>query len=310
MSKRRLTAYYYLLIASLIWGIAGPIIKFTLFDFPPLIFLSYRFTVSALVSVIIIAITKPKFPTQVGLSLVTVVLGILTSTVTLGLLFLGFAETTSLAGTTISSMGPLFVALLGVLLLRERVTRFEFTGMLLAFIGTVITIVEPVLAAEAQILETTLRGNFFVVLSLIIGAGVILLEKVVLKKGVSASVITHTAFIVGFFTIVPLTLMHYSWPAVLTTITAAPLAAHLGVWYMALLSGTFAYWLHARGLSAVEAGEASLFAYLSPIWAAPLALFWLGETISPPFIIGCTIIALGVIIAEYRRSTRRRKRRR
>src|SRR3989344_2669740 len=305
MSNRRLTAYTFLLITAIIWGVAGPVIKFTLFEFPPLIFLSYRFLISAVVGIALLWWTKPTFPTNPGKAIATVTLGFLTSTVTLGLLFLGFAETTSLAGITISAMGPIFVALFGVLLLRERVTRLETFGMALAFLGTVVTVGEPVFAATPRVLETTIRGNFFVVLSLLIGVGVVLLEKVILKKGVSPSVITHTAFIVGACTTVPLMFLTYPIQEIVSTLTSASHGAHLGVWYMAILSGTIAYILHGRGLKAIEASEASLFSYLGPIFGVPLSLFWLGETVSAPFAIGCIIIALGVTIAEFKRKKRR-----
>ncbi|PJA42810.1 EamA family transporter, partial [Candidatus Woesebacteria bacterium CG_4_9_14_3_um_filter_39_10] len=43
MNPHRLKAYILLLIVAVIWGIAGPVIKFTLGGFPPLLFLTYRF---------------------------------------------------------------------------------------------------------------------------------------------------------------------------------------------------------------------------------------------------------------------------
>ncbi|NTV79075.1 MAG: EamA family transporter [Clostridiales bacterium] len=38
-----------------------------------------------------------------------------------------------------------------------------------------------------------------------------------------------------------------------------------------------------------------------PIFAAPLAVIWLGEKITPVFIIGAIIIAVGVFIAEVKK---------
>ncbi|HEB14007.1 MAG TPA: EamA family transporter, partial [candidate division WWE3 bacterium] len=46
--------------------------------------------------------------------------------------------------------------------------------------------------------------------------------------------------------------------------------------------------------------EAALFLYLEPVFAAPLAYLWLGESITPTFIIGAAVIAAGVILTEYR----------
>ncbi len=83
---------------------------------------------------------------------------------------------------------------------------------------------------------------------------------------------------------------------------------HLGVWYMALLSGTLAYTLQNRAMQTIEVGEASIFGYLMPIWAAPLAFWWLGEKITIPFIIGACVIAIGVVIAESKKNRRKVRR--
>ncbi|MBI4157275.1 hypothetical protein HY502_00290, partial [Candidatus Woesebacteria bacterium] len=38
------------------------------------------------------------------------------------------------------------------------------------------------------------------------------------------------------------------------------------------------------------------------LFAAPLAVLWLGEKINSQFIVGAIVIALGVFIAEYKRT--------
>ncbi|PIP57395.1 hypothetical protein COX03_03365, partial [Candidatus Woesebacteria bacterium CG22_combo_CG10-13_8_21_14_all_39_10] len=62
MNPHRLKAYILLLIVAVIWGIAGPVIKFTLGGFPPLLFLTYRFGLSTLVAVILFAFLGFHFP--------------------------------------------------------------------------------------------------------------------------------------------------------------------------------------------------------------------------------------------------------
>ena len=76
----------------------------------------------------------------------------------------------------------------------------------------------------------------------------------------------------------------------------------MGVWYMALISGSLAYYLYVKAQRSIEVSEAILFNYLQPVFSIPLALFWLGEKITPAFLLGALIIALGVIIAEYKKA--------
>ena len=51
----------------------------------------------------------------------------------------------------------------------------------------------------------------------------------------------------------------------------------------------------------IEIGEASLFAYLYPLFSTPLAVVWLGEKITPMFIVGAVVITIGVVIAEIKK---------
>ena len=73
---------------------------------------------------------------------------------------------------------------------------------------------------------------------------------------------------------------------------------------MAFLSGIVGYALWIKGQKSIEVSEAGLFAYLTPIFGAPLAVWWLGEKITPIYIIGALIITLGVFIAEYKKRSK------
>ena len=71
---------------------------------------------------------------------------------------------------------------------------------------------------------------------------------------------------------------------------------------MALLSGNLAYFLWHKAQKTIEIGEAALFGYLGPVFAIPLAVLWLKEELNTTFIFGAIIIAVGVFIAERKRS--------
>ena len=88
---------------------------------------------------------------------------------------------------------------------------------------------------------------------------------------------------------------------IVTQIVSTPSNYHLGVLYMAIISGTLAFWLFNKAQKSIEIGEQSLFAYLYPIFSLPLAVLWLGEKISTIHIIGGVIIIIGVVIAEIKK---------
>ena len=124
MSKHRLTAYIYLLIVSVIWGVASPIIKFTLAEFPPLIFLTYRFAIASVIAFLFWR-GLPKLPHASGKLTHLFLYSFLAVPITLGLLFWGYSETSSIEGALISAVAPLFGAITAAWYFRERITKSE-----------------------------------------------------------------------------------------------------------------------------------------------------------------------------------------
>ena len=124
-----------------------------------------------------------------------------------------------------------------------------------------------------------------------------------LQKKVQSANLTNMAFIIGAVILIPLTAFVYGMGNYINIILTLPFQYHLGVWYMALISGTLAYYLYVRGIRTIEVSEAALFNYLQPIFTVPLAVFWLSENISLSFLIGGLIITAGLIIAEYKKKS-------
>lgn len=289
----------YLLGAIAIWGSASPIIKFSLQGIDPLPFLAYRFTISGILGLIIILVLKPKLPKKLREWALLGFYGLLATTIALGFLFLGLDRTTVLELGIIGAISPLVVVLGGGLLLRERITKREKKGIFLALAGVTITILAPVLLGQDGF---KLSGNLLLLLYLLSDAGSILLAKKMMRQKFEPVLMTNFAFIVGAVTLVPAAIYHLGAGELYLSITTLPLTYHAGVWYMAIASGTIAYYLFIRGERTIEAGEAGLFFYLQPIFTIPLAVLWLKETVSVPYVIGAGVIAIGVYIAETRKS--------
>ncbi len=298
MNPARKRAYIELLIVAAIWGIAAPIIKHTLGGFSPAVFLTYRLFLSAVAAIIIFSITGIKFPKNRKVLLVTILNGFLLTTVSLGLLFFGLNKTTSIDSNLISAMGPILIAIAGVFFLKERITKRESIGILIALTGTFVTIAEPVLSGHVHF--AGLQGNLLIFISLIVGTITAILAKVVLRNDVDASFASNSAFIVGFLTILPFSISEIV-NSNFEVITKVPFSFHLGVIYMALLSGTLAYLLWHRAEKTIEVGEVNLIGYLYPVFGTPLSIFWLKEKIGLPFIIGSILIVVGVFLAEYKK---------
>ncbi|MEK7470381.1 MAG: DMT family transporter [Patescibacteria group bacterium] len=297
MNTARVRAYIYLLIVTAIWGIAGPIIKFTLGGFDPLTFLTYRFGLSSILAILTFAVVKIRLPKDKETFFRLIGFGFLTSTVSLGFLFFGLENTTVLDMSLITLATPLLVTIAGVMFLNEHVTRMEKIGMGIALFGTLLTVIEPLIQNGHDAIR--LSGNIFIVGSLIATAWSAVLAKELLRKDVSPLLMTNASFIVGFLSLLPFAI--FLRPSILYSLFTIHYTYHIGVFYMALLSGSLAYYLSNKAQKSIEIGEASIFAYLYPIFSTPLAVIWLGEKITPMFTMGAVIIAIGVAIAEIKK---------
>lgn len=299
--SRRTTAYLLMLLVSAIWGAAPAVIKFTLADFPPLIFLTYRFFISSIIAVSYLALTGQKLPKKPAQWSRIIWHSILGFTIALGLLFYGFDKTTALAGNILTALGPMVTVVLAAVFLRERVTKSERTGILIALAGTLFIVFSPFLNGGIGNMLGALEGNALIIAALFADATAVILAKLSERSKVGAVVLAQLSFIIAFLTILPVALAVHGTQAIITTMLRAPLHAHLGVWFMAVVSGTIAYSLRNRAIRSIEVSETAPFHYLYPIWGAPLSLFWLKEHITAIQIAGSLIIAAGVLVAEHKK---------
>jgi drug/metabolite transporter (DMT)-like permease len=299
MTAQRIHAYMLLLFVSFIWGAAVVIIKYTLGGIAPLPFLSYRLLISAIIGAIALLLFRYPYPKSGKTWFAITIYSFLSTTFSLGFLFLGLNTTTVLNITILSLAAPLIAQYAGVVFLHEKISKREKIGTGIAAIGTIITLLEPLL--ENGLAFGGLTGNILV-LTYLVGdiASVILLKKM-LKEKIDPIMLTNVSFVIGLLTLLPITIVFLGIPQFANMITTLPVEYHLGVLYMAIFSGTIAYALRAKAQKAIDVGEASLFAYITPLFSAPLALIFLKEEITPLFVIGGIIVAIGVVIAEWRK---------
>ena len=68
--------------------------------------------------------------------------------------------------------------------------------------------------------------------------------------------------------------------------------------YMAVFGSIIAFTAYQVAQKHLEASQVSIFSYLTPLVAVPLAFLWLKEQLGVWFLIGAVVIGIGVIIAE------------
>jgi len=309
MTAARTRAYIQLLIVAVIWGIAGPIIKLALKNITPDVFVMYRFFLASLVGILILWKHNGQRPKGIRLITTTTIYAFLNSTATIGLLFWGADKTTLLNMSLISLFGPITMMVLGYLFLKEHLTRRMKIGAFVTFIGATVIAIEPLISGShgAGPIVGEIFGNALVLLSLVCGATSGLLVKKLLREGVSAVFLANYSFIVGFITLVPIVLYVREPQQVVEMLKTATFLDHLGVIYMAFISGTIAYTLTNSAQKTIELSETAIFSYLYPIFSAILAVVLLGEKIGWITIVACLVTFAGVFVAEFKKHAQAKK---
>lgn len=300
MNKKRLHAYFYLLITVFIWGAAASVIKFTLEGIDPFPFLAYRFLISGGIAALIILFTQGS---NLGLrhkavkqNLHWIILyGLFATTFALTAVFMGLDHSTVLDLTLIAIAGPLLVQIGGAKIFGDHITHREKIGTLIVLAGVIVAQLLPILGLNGG--ETSISGNLYLIAFLIFDSAAVLIGKHLSRKKVPEQITTNYAFILAALTLIPIAFF-LSGGNLISQMINISLPYHAGVWYMAIASGLVAYFFWLKGQKTIEISEASLFYYLQPVIGVPLAVLWLGEKITPHFVVGAVIIVVGLMIAE------------
>lgn len=298
MTAKRLNAYVLLLITSVIWGIAAIVIKLTLVGIDPAPFLVYRFGISAAIAVPFLLFARRIHIRSKAEGTMIFIYGFLSTTVALGLLFLGADHTTVLNLTLITLSGPLFVELAGAFFFKEHLTHREKIGTGIAFLGTALVVAGPILNHIQK--STNVVGNILILLYLVADIASVVFLKKLLRLKYSSLALTNFSFIIGFLTLLPISIFFLPISQTISQVISLPLPYHLGVLYMAIFSGTIAYYLRGIAQKTIEVSEAGLFGYISPVISGILAVGLLNESLAPLFILGAIVVAAGVTLAEYK----------
>ncbi|MBU1323579.1 DMT family transporter [Patescibacteria group bacterium] len=293
--SNRLKAYLALLGTALVWGAALPIVKPALNYISPTQFLYFRYLIAApLLLPFLLKFFlrfRPNLRTVLNIFFVESY-----SFFGLILLYRGLQLATAIEASLIGATGPIFIVLGGILLLHEKEEKFEWTGLIISFIGTLILVLEPLLTGKNHSAGFSFIGNLMIIGYNLLNVFSVIFQKK-LYKHIPKIYVSSLSYPIGlciFFLI--LTLTGSSTSVSLLTTPSVMLACG----YMAIFGSIVGFTLFIYGQNLIEASEASLFTYLQGIIAIPFAYLMLKESVTWPQIIAVLIVSLGVYLAEQR----------
>ncbi len=303
ISRVRLISYGFMLINTVTWGAALIIVKPSLDFTTPYRFLLYRYAIAGLVGLpILVYYLKNNKKLLKAIPKIASV-ELIGTTLALWLLYAGLQRTGAIEASLLYSAQPLFIALGGFALLRETIERNERAGLALAFVGTIILALLPVIHGNGSLEGISLYGNVLVLASIMLNMFYFPLAKKHYTKlpKIFASTVSFYLGLVSFF-ILSLYEMRFSLPALTSVIRAeaANTTIMFAAFYMAVFGSIIGYTAYLKGQDGIEASEASLFYYLQPLIYLPLGVILLGESVVALQIFALILIVSGVMLAEYR----------
>jgi drug/metabolite transporter (DMT)-like permease len=275
------------LSAASIWGGMYVVSKVVLDVIPPFTLLTIRLLLGALVlSAIIFLRSKKEFTREQFRS--SFLVGFVGYGISLAFQFVGTKLSTASNGALVTSATPAFVLLFAPLLLNEKPTLRHVVALIASTLG-VIAVIDPRIADFSSSL---FMGN----LSLLAAALTWALYSVLVRK-VSANVDLLSSGAVMLAAGLPSSVLFSSFELRTQVVGEITIGIIGGLLFLGIISTALAMFLWNYAFAQLPAASASLTFFAQPVVGILLGWFFLGEKITPLFLLGGVLIGIGILIS-------------
>ncbi|MFZ1041933.1 MAG: DMT family transporter [Anaerolineales bacterium] len=276
------------LAAASIWGGMYVVSKVVLNVIPPFTLLTMRLVLGIL-SLGIVIVLRPKARIKTLDTWKIFLVGFVGYGVSLGFQFVGTKLSTASNGALVTSATPAFILIFAPFLLAEKTTTRRIIALIISTLG-VIAVIDP---RNAELSPTLFWGN----MSLLAAALTWALYSVLVRKVTqTADVITSTAIMLAGG--LPTGFLLSAWEIKtqgMGTITPGIIG---GILFLGIISTAIAMFLWNYAFAELPAAVASLTFFAQPVVGSLLGWMFLKESITPLFLFGGVLIAIGLIVAS------------
>jgi drug/metabolite transporter (DMT)-like permease len=276
-----------IILGQLIAGGTFPIAKIAVSSIEPFTLALLRFGIASVAMLLIIVATGRVRKIERGDWLRFIMIGLLAVPLNQLLFLYGLKFTTAGRSALFYGATPIFVFLMAILYLKEKVTPLKIIGISASFAGV------AVILRGGRMDEGVLFGDFLVILAVIAWAAYTVLGKNLLCKYGSLTV-TAYALIIGTVAYFPIGIV----PAIRFDYSHVPDAAWLSLLYIAIMTSVVSYSIWYWALARMEASKLAIFQNLQPVFAAILSMIVVGETFGFDFYLGGAFVIGGVLLTQ------------
>jgi len=202
----------------------------------------------------------------------------------------GLSLTFSIHAALLMLTTPILIVIIAAWILKEQLNKFKISGLILGITGAVILVTSKENFGEGS---KAYLGDLLIISNAIAYTFYFILVKP-LMKSYDPILIIRVIFTIGFFMMLPFCWQEFkevSW------YTFTPLAwTNLG---LVVITGTFlAYLFNVYGIKILGASVAGSYIYSQPIFAAAIAISFLGESLTATKLAAAAFIFLGLYLSN------------
>ncbi|HEX6915429.1 MAG TPA: DMT family transporter, partial [Chitinophagaceae bacterium] len=204
----------------------------------------------------------------------------------------GLALTTSIHAALLMLATPIFITCIAAWLLREQLNLIKFAGLAMGVAGAVTLILQK---DQMQSATNILRGDIYVLINAILYGFYLVMVRPLMERYSSLQVI-RSVFTVGLFFILP-----FGWHDFVQTDWSALQPGHwIALAFVVFAATFFAYLFNVYGVSVLGASTTGAYIYTQPVFAAVIAMLFMGESFTLSKGISALLIFGGVYLVSYR----------
>ena len=289
MSFRISLVDFAVLTVVVMWGISFTAVKVALAEIHPLAFIMGRSWVIGTIAIIALLIWSRPLRLKKRAWGRLILLGILGQAGYQFFFATGLEQTSTFHAAVIISATPIFIALGTVIGRIEKVSRLQWFGLFLSFVGLALFLRN---STQDPAGEATLRGDLLCLGSTICWALYTVISKPLLKRETPLQI---TSFAV--LTSIPFVLL-YGWHPYTQQDWNISLEAWLAFFYAAIFPIYIAYLLWMWGVDRLGPVRTSIYSYLVPIVTAAVSWLWIQETITLIQALLALLVIAGMMITR------------
>ena len=258
------------------WGLGFTLSKVGMFNFPPMMLMSMRFAIAAM---ILIWFTKPPWPYMKDIFMIAMV----SATIQYGFCYYGLRGLDASTAVIVVQLEAPFLALLGTIILKEKFGLVRGLGMLGAFAGVAVIAGEP-----------RLEGNLFYVFLVALATFTWSIGQVMVRRLKEVKGMTLLAW-VALIASVQMCIASLAFESGhMDALRSATLIDWSIVLYLGVIMTAVGYsvWYHL--VAACDVTQLSPFLLLTPVTSIIAGILLLDETFTIPMAIGSAMVLTGV----------------